>query len=213
MRILFFVALGLALLAGSQDAESQSRQRSDTSGSKHYRWEDENGRIHFSDTLPTEALRLGRLVYHGDRLIHQVDRPLTEEERAQEQREKEAQAERDRLETQRQKERELLRRSYPDSAAVRADFAQRKVYFQDQITASETSIGQYRRVLAERLMRAAELELEKKKVPENLANEIQEAAAAIREHQQSISLARKNISTLASEEASILRALAEEPAK
>lgn len=207
MRTLALAGLGAALLLGGLDAQAQSQKRGDASGSKHYRWEDENGRVHFSDTLPVEALRLGRTVYHGDRVVGKVERPLTDEERSLAQREAQAQAELARLEEQRQQEVELLRRSYPDEASVRADFAQRKVFFQDRITASETSIGQYRRLLVDRLTRAAELELGKKKVPAKLANEIKEAVGIVREHQRVISMAQENISSLASEEATVLKTL------
>lgn len=210
MRILLGAVLGVAVLAGSLDAQAQTK-RSGSASPKHYRWEDESGRVHFSDTLPVEALRRGRTVYLGDRVVGQVERPLTQEEQAQRERQAQIQAQREQEQAQREREEELLRRSYPDEAAVRADFAQRKVFFEDRIRSSETSIGQYRRVLAERLKRAAELELEGKKVPSKLAGEIREAVGVIQGHQRAIERARQDISNLSNEEEAVLEALSKAP--
>lgn len=198
------------LIAGSWDAQAQTRGRTNASKAGeavHYRWEDEQGRVHFSDTLPAEALRQGRTVYRGGEVVRQVERTLTAEEKAAADR-----VERERMaaEAKAKKEQDaldLLERSYPDREAVKADFAQRKVFFSDRVVASEATISQHRRLLLGRLERAAELELEEKKVPKKLADEIKEAAGIVRQHHDLIKQANQSISQLNTEETQLLESL------
>ena len=197
------------LLGGALDAQAQSRSKnaSKAGSGVHYRWEDEQGRVHFSDTVPLEALHQGRTVYRGGQVVKQVERSLTVEEIAQQEALKEQElAEAARKEEER-KARELLERSYPDADAVRADFAQRKVYYSDRITASEATIAQHRRVLASRLERAANLELGNKKVPPKLAAEIHEAVGVVRQHQKQIDQAHESIAQLSAQEAQVIKDL------
>ena len=210
--LVLVLMVGSLLVGGPWDAQAQTRGRgkpakAQTDTSKHYRWEDANGQTHFSDTLPVEALRQGRTVYQGGQPVARIERLPTAEEQAELDRAAQALAAQQALAQEQERARALLGQSYPDPGAVRADFAQRKVFLDDRITASQATIAQHRRVLLEQLRRAAELELQEKKVPAKLAKSIQEAASVVRENQANIERTHGEIARLNDEEAAILKTL------
>lgn len=207
MKPIVLLLAATVLFAGSTDAWAQSRGKARADATQHYKWEDAQGRIHFSDTLPVEALNQGRTIYRNGRVVGQVERALTPEEREEQERLERERLAQEALAQEQQQALELLEQSYPDPQSVKADFAQRKVFLTDRITASQATINQHRRVLLDRLERAAEIELKGKKVPKKLADSIQEAVNVVRHHRLDIEQTNARISKLNEEEARVLHSL------
>src|SRR5579864_2730217 len=76
IRLLFAAAMAVCCIAQIADAATQSGTYT------RYKWKDAQGSMHFSDTLPPEALQMGYDVVNAQGVVvRHVDRPRTAEER------------------------------------------------------------------------------------------------------------------------------------
>ena len=129
--------------------------RTGQSTGKQYRWVDAQGQVHFTDTLPQEAVRRDRTEYRGGRAVRQVDRPLTPEEMAAQRQAEEAQAQA-RASTLNEA---VVRQAYPSEAAIRQDFQQRRALFESRLVSGRAEEEERRQELRKAVTRAADAEL------------------------------------------------------
>lgn len=157
--------LALALLSGIAAAEGPDRMR--------YKWRDEAGNLHYSDSMPPEATRLGYEVVnqHGV-VVRRVERTKTEEELAA------AKAAADKLAAEQRKADETARNdaqmlaAYPTEEDLRKSLQAQIDLIAQNIQATEVGIASQEKSLAERLVHAAEQERNGKPVPPPVQKQI-----------------------------------------
>ena len=200
-------ALSLGSPADAQNQRGKSNARGKTSASqKLYRWTDAQGNVHYTDSLPAEAIEQGRTEYtQGGREQSVIPRPPTAEERAQQAREVQRQAQALEEEKDREQERSALRTSYPSKDAIARDFDQRKTVFEGQVVAAEAMMLERRRSLLEQLKLAAMAELMGKEVSADMKQKIQEMAQQVQQQGETVAQARANISALGDEQARLVK--------
>lgn len=151
-------------------------------GQSVYKWVDENGEVHYSQTLPPE--RAGeahdRLTNDG-LLAERVDRVKTAEELAElkaEQAKRKEQAEQQRIQAQQDR---LFLAAFPTEEDVRQAIQSRREAVIAERGSVESLIEQGRARFAARVERAAALERRGEAVPESIIEQIATDRAAIRE--------------------------------
>ncbi|MDN3516338.1 DUF4124 domain-containing protein [Aquisalimonas lutea] len=117
-----------------------------------YRWTDEDGNVHYSDTLPAERAPDARDIYdRAGRHLEKVDAALSEEERAleRERRRQEREAEALRREEAREQAKydRMLRRTYTSVEAVQEARDERLENLEATIELSRSRIARYREEL------------------------------------------------------------------
>ena len=148
-------------------------------GQKLYRWVDENGNVHYSDSLPPEAVDQARreLSKTSGTTTAQIDRALTAEERAAAQ----AEAEREAViaaeaELRRQYDQRLLQ-SYPNESDLTRAFNDRLKMLDEAIKSADVGIESQQYVLASLLNDAADRELAGERVPLTVEEAARDAQA------------------------------------
>ena len=159
-------------------------------GQSVYKWVDENGEVHYSQTLPPE--RAGeahdRLTNDG-LLAERVDRVKTAEELAElkaEQAKRKEQAEQQRIQAQQDR---LFLAAFPTEKDVRQSIQSRRETVIAERGSVESLIEQGRARFAARVERAAALERRGEAVPESIIDARlealdQELAAELRRHRR-----------------------------
>ena len=135
----------------------------------HYRWHDAQGGLHYSDSIPPNAVYLGYDILNDNGLlVRHVDRQKTPAERAA------ADAEAARIaaaqravENQASADRQLLA-SYPSEAELREAQQAKLALMQQSINTTQTNLRSQEQNLAELLAHAADLERSGKPVPPEL---------------------------------------------
>lgn len=149
---------------------------------KLYRWTDAQGKVHYTDTLPPEALEQGRTEYsRKGSLLNQVERPPTAEEKALEEQqslEKQRLAEEDQA---RARDQLAFKAAYPTTEAIEREFAQRRATLEGQITALQAMVTEHRKNLLSQLQIAANAELQGKSVAPKITDNIQQLAKQVRQ--------------------------------
>lgn len=196
-----------SLLAGApvhaQDGrkERAGSSKAKTSAAKLYRWTDAQGKVHYTDTLPPEALEQGRTEYsRKGSLLNQVQRAPTAEEKAlQEQQAQQAQAA---AEQEKTKARDQLafQAAYPSEEAIGRDFQQRKQTLEGQIKTQQVLMAEQRKSLLSQLEMASTAELMGKTVSPKMAANIQAMAQQVRQHEATIRNLREQILALGQQE-------------
>jgi len=168
MKRLIFI--NFLLLAGSVWAQTV------------YKWVDENGDVHYSQTLPPEQTEKAHDRLTEDGLIEaRIDRVMTEDEREQleiaQEREQEEAA---RIRLQEQKDR-LFLATFPTEEDLEASFESRKNNVLAERRSVESLIDQARSRFSERIEQAASLERQGNPVPDHLVERIAESRSSLRE--------------------------------
>jgi predicted RNase H-like nuclease (RuvC/YqgF family) len=161
-----------------------------------YRYEDENGRMVISNTIPQEATRRGYdILGNNGRVVETVPPAPTAEEIAAREAEKERQRQ---AEIQSQKDKELLERySHPDQA-VRA--MHRKVReMEGMIQLKRGNISVISSQLNNEQSRAADMERAGREVPEASLEKIRRLEAQIDDVEQEIQNQRRQIEEMKDE--------------
>lgn len=168
MKILLLIILmPFATVLGAQDV---------------YRWVDEDGEVHYSETLPPEQSGKAhdRLTREG-LLAERIERVKTREElaalKAEQEQATEA-AERERLQAQRDR---MFLAAFPTEDDVRQSIESRRESALAERNSVESLVEQNRRRFAARIEDAAALERQGKPVPDHLTRRIDEARQQIRE--------------------------------
>lgn len=166
----FFVLVNLLLLAGALDAQTV------------YKWVDENGDVHYSQTLPPERAQDAHDRLTTDGLVaDRVERVRTEEERAAIEEERARQrevAEQARLEAQQDR---LFLAAFPTEADVRRAIESRRANVEAERQSVLSLLEQARGRFASAVREAAEFERSGKPVPEHLSRRIEDSRASVRE--------------------------------
>lgn len=166
----FFVLVNLLLLAGALDAQTV------------YKWVDENGDVHYSQTLPPERAQDAHDRLTADGLVaERVERVRTEEERAAIEEERARQrevAEQARLEAQQDR---LFLAAFPTEADVRRAIESRRENVEAERRSVLSLLEQARSRFASAVREAAEFERSGKPVPEHLSRRIEDARASVRD--------------------------------
>lgn len=128
---------------------------------KLYRWVDEDGKVHYSQSLPPEAVDRARreLSARSGRATGEVDRALTEEERAAAAAEEAILEASRRLAEERAQRDQVLVASYPDETQLRRAYEERFALVDETLKATRVSIDSQRQSLASLLASAADREL------------------------------------------------------
>lgn len=147
-----------------------------------YKWVDENGEIHYSQTLPPE--RAGEAhdrMTHAGLLAERVDRVKTADELAELEAQRDQQREQAEQERNQAQQDRLFLAAYPTEEDVRRTIATRRETVIFERSSVESLIEQSRSRFVATVQQAAEFERTGKAVPEYLVEQIDEARAGIRE--------------------------------
>ncbi|MCB1554320.1 MAG: DUF4124 domain-containing protein [Xanthomonadales bacterium] len=155
------VALLFTAVTTAPDAAAQK-----ASGSKKlYRWVDKDGNVHYSDSVPPEAVDQARdEINQAGRTVKSVDRALTDDEIATAEAAKAAaEVERKRMEEQ-EKMDAILLTSYSSEDALKRAYQERFDLMDQSIESARVGLKSQEKSLAELLAHAAEQEQQNKPV-------------------------------------------------
>lgn len=138
-----------------------------------YKWRDAAGNLHYGDTLPAEASRLGyEVVNPRGMVIKRVERAKTAAELAAAKAElAEAQAKREQSDAHARADAQLLS-GYPEEADLARTQQQKLELLDQQVIAAQLSLRSQEQTLADMLGRAAEVERIDKPLPEAQATQL-----------------------------------------
>jgi hypothetical protein len=166
---LICVAVLAAVVAGGALAQKKP-------GSKLYRWVDKEGKVHYDDALPPEAVNQARKEFNAKTgaVAAEVERALTDEERAAAAAAAQQEANAAKLAEEQRHQEEVMMATYSNENDMRRAYGERISLLKTTLESTDVSIRNVRENLAMMLSQASEAELAGRKVPE-------ERAAAIRE--------------------------------
>lgn len=167
MRLLSLV-IATALLAGAGWADAQQK--------KLYRWTDKDGKVHYSDHVPPEAIENARSEINQRGIkVGEVDRAMTAEEQAAAKvAAQEAEAQRKAEEEQAKLDTVLLS-SYGSVGELERAFNERFDLLEQSLESARVGIRSQEKSLADLLSHAAGLQRQNKPVPENIKSSIDTA--------------------------------------
>lgn len=175
----------MALLLGSGIADAQTAP-----SKKLYRWVDKNGKVQFSDTLPPEAVDQARTEINSESgmATASLDRALTPEERAAQEKLRAEHAAAEMAAEQQRKTEEAMLSSFRTEDDLKKSYAERASMLQQNLDAIEAGIGSQRASLASLLAEAAEAELAGRPVNHKQATSIVELHTEMTKQQQMLVL-------------------------
>jgi hypothetical protein len=157
------IALMLALVA-STAAHAQSSK-----GPKLYRWVDKQGKVHYDDALPPEAVNQARREFSAKNgtAVGEVERALTNEERAALAAAAVAEAESRKGAMEQQRLEAVMMASYETELQMRRAYGERIGLLQTTIDSTDISIKSLSDNLATMLGQASDIELDNRRVLED----------------------------------------------
>lgn len=159
---LLCLTAALLVAAGSADAQ------------KLYRWVDKDGKVHYSDQVPPEAIDQAREeLNQSGRTVDKVDRALTAEELATAKAAEEAAAARRKLEEDQAKMDAILLNSYGSAGDLERAYAERFDLLEQSLESARIGIKSQEKSLAELLAHAAGLEQQGKPVPDTIKTSLE----------------------------------------
>ncbi|GAB4355294.1 MAG: hypothetical protein Kow0060_07050 [Methylohalobius crimeensis] len=156
----------------------------DKSAAKLYRWVDDRGKVHYSDTVPVEAAKHERQIYDKSRLrkLDVVEKAKTPEELARESRLAELRkTEKRLLEEEMARDRALLR-TYRNEEELHLALQGQLNTIDARITVLKANIARQRTLLDAKISQAAEIERQGRSVPAFLIESIEGIRRQIRQH-------------------------------
>ena len=141
----------------------------DKSGPKLYRWVDKQGKVHYNDALPPEAVDQARREFSAKTgtVTGTVDRALTPEERAQQAAALQAAAEAAAKAGEQKRQEEIMMAAYETEADIRRAYGERIALLTLTLESTDISIKSLRENLATMLAQASDAELENRRVTED----------------------------------------------
>jgi len=163
------LALATIMLVAGLSANAQN------TGSVRYKWQDDQGLMHFSDSLTPEAMKYGYdLVNDQGMVVQRVPRQLNAQERAAANKLAAEKAAKQRaLQEQANADAQMLA-AYPDEESYRILQQQQLETIDQQISTTRINLRSQEKSLTELLARAADIEADDKPVPKFLADNISE---------------------------------------
>lgn len=178
MRVICTLSIAalLALLAAPADAQ------------RLYRWVDADGKVHYTDTLPPEAVDKAREELNSSGMtVNRVDRALTAEERAAAEAE-EAEREREALVVaEREKMDAVLMGSYQSEDDLKRAYSERFDLLDQSLEAAQVGIRSQEKSLDDLLSHAAGLERAGKPVPATVQSSISSARNQVNQQREFLS--------------------------
>jgi len=175
-------------------------------GPKLYRWVGPDGKVHYSDDLPPEALDQARqeLSAQNGMTLKQVDRAQTPEERAATQAKADADAKAAEILAKTKQNDQSLLSSYPTEIDLKHAYEQRLAVENETLRTTELGLKAQRQSLSSMLIAASNLELSGKPVNDQLAKSIQTSHVELLEQQQSQAQEKAQVENLRTESAAAL---------
>jgi hypothetical protein len=161
-------SIGMALLlalAAAATAHAQGKP----GGPKLYRWVDKQGKVHFDDALPPEAVNQARKEFNASNgtTVGVVDRALTPEERAALAAAAVAQAQAQKGAVEQQRLETIMMASYETEMDLRRAYGERIGLLKTTIDSTDISIKSLNDNLASMLAQASDTELDNRRVLED----------------------------------------------
>jgi len=165
----------LALLAALLAAGVAGAQTKDK-GPKLYRWVDKQGKIHYDQALPPEAVNEARREFDAKTgtATGSVDRALTPEEREQQALAEQAAIEAAAAANEQKRREEIMMASYETEAELRRAYGERITLLEMTLESTDISIRSLRENLATMLAQASDTELDNRRVLDERAKTIRE---------------------------------------
>ena len=164
--------LTLAVLATLLAAASAAAQKKDAP--KLYRWVDKEGKVHFDQALPPEAVQQARTEFNTEtgRTVGTVDRALTPEERAAQAAAAEAAAQAQAVALEQKRREDIMMASYETEMDLRRAYGERISLLQMSIESTDVSIKSLSENLATILSQASDTELSGRRVLDDRAQAV-----------------------------------------
>jgi hypothetical protein len=165
-KTLLALAVAATLVAGSVSAQK----------AKLYRWVDKDGKVHYDDALPPEAVNQARKEFSrkDGATVGEVERALTAEERAQQAAAAKAAEDSAAREAEARHQEEVMLETYSTENDLRRAYGERLGLLKSTLESTEVSIKNVRENLALMLRQASEAELTGRKVPDDRLATIRE---------------------------------------
>jgi hypothetical protein len=196
--------LSLAIAASLLASGLASAQKADAP--KLYRWVDKQGKVHFDQALPPEAVEQARTEFStkNGRALGSVDRALTPEERAAEAAAAQAAVDAAAVANEQKRQEDIMMASYETETELRRAYGERIALLQMTLESTEVSIKSLRENLTTVLSQASDTELDGRRVLEDRAKTIRELHAEKIKQAQLQSARRADLSALNAEFARML---------
>lgn len=167
----------LALVAALLAAGVASAQSSDAP--KLYRWVDKQGKVHYDQALPPEAVDQARREFSSKtgNAVGSVDRALTAEERAKIEADAKAAAEAAVTANEQKRLEDIMMASYMTEQDMRRAYGERIGLLTMTIESTDISIKSLRENLATLLSQASDAELDKRRVLDDRVQALRELHA------------------------------------
>ena len=169
--------LAVAVLAALLAAGAAVAQKKD--GPKLYRWVDKEGKVHFDQALPPEAVQQARTEFNTEtgRTLAKVDRALSQEERDALAAAQAAAAQAAQAEAEQKRQEDIMMASYSTEMDLRRAYGERIGLLRMTIESTDVSIRSLGENLGEILSQASDTELAGRRVLEDRAKTIREIHA------------------------------------
>ena len=196
-KTILALALATALVAGSAAAQTKP---------KLYRWVDKEGKVHYDDALPPEAVNQARKEFSAKSgaSVGQVERALTAEERAQLAADAAAADEAAAKEAEARHQEEVMLETYANENDLRRAYGERLSLLKTTLESTDVSIKNVRENLTLMLRQASEAELTGRKVADDRLATIRELHTEFTKQQQFQVNRRVELEALNSEFARVL---------
>jgi len=190
------VMLVAALLSGAAEAQKK----------KLYRWVDKEGKVHYDEALPPEAVNQARTEFSAasGSQTGSVDRALTPEELAAQAAAAAANADKEKIEAEQKRQEEVMLATYSNENDLRRAYGERITLLKTTLESTDVSIKNVRENLALMLQQASDTELNKRKVTDDRVAQIRELHNEYQKQQQFQANRRVELDTLNSEFARML---------
>lgn len=152
---------------------------------KLYRWVDAEGKVHYTDTLPPEAVDQARdEISRSGTTVNRVERALTAEERAAQEAEAAENARLAAIKAEQDKMDAALTGSYATEADLARAYRERFDLLDQSLEAARVGIRSQERSLEEQLAHAAALERGGKPVPATVQSSIAAARKQVEDQRE-----------------------------
>jgi hypothetical protein len=169
-KTLLAVALAGALVAGAAAGQEKP---------KLYRWVDKEGKVHYDQALPPEAVNQARKEFSANsgRAEGEVARALTPEERAAQEAAAKLAADSASKEAELKRQEDVMMATYANETEMRRAYGERISLLKTTLESTDVSIKNVRENLATMLAQASSVELANQKVGPERAASIRELHA------------------------------------
>ena len=166
--------VALAVLLAGMTAQAQEKK-------KLYRWVDKQGKVHYDDALPPEAVDQARQEFSANTgtATGSVDRALTPEERAQQEAAAKAAAAAQASAEEQARNEQAMLSSYETEADLRRAYNERLVLLKQTLESTDVGLQSLHASLTAVLGQAAQTELEHRKIDAKLSGQIREMHAEV----------------------------------